>query len=281
VSRRVAEYAALAVVLSALVFCGWFRITGGHWERVESPSMGTTAPVGTLLWTRPVAPEDVEVGDIVSFQQPNRVDGPVYSHRIREVEADGTFRTRGDLSGDDQWVVLPSDLVGRVVWVWPGVGRLLQVAPVLLLGGVVTVGVIALARRRGRLPLAMLGASFTLSAAIVVYQPLIGAQLLSTEPAEDGGMRSTYVSTGLLPVEISTKGEQSVVLATGEHGSVDANEPVGGKLTVDIKPAVPLWFWVVLVGASFAPSLGSSLRFVGHEVPSRRAAVRPRHAATA
>jgi hypothetical protein len=254
------QLVALALVLVALALCVWFRATGGRWERVESPSMGTTAPVGTLLWTRPVATGELRVGDIVSFRQPDRVDGPVYSHRVREVEPDGSFRTRGDLSGDDQWLVTPDLVVGKVVWVVPAAGRLVQAAPVLVIGGLVTAGVVALVRRGRRLPLAMLGASFTLAAAIVVYQPLVGAQLLSTEPSDGGGMRSTYVSTGLFPVSVSTPGGDHVVLSAGEAGTVDATRPVEGRLTVDLGPAVPPWFWLALVALSFAPAVGGSVR---------------------
>ncbi len=45
----------------------WFA-TGGRWLIVETPSMGRSAPVGTLLWVEPV--HDLHVGDVISFHPP-------------------------------------------------------------------------------------------------------------------------------------------------------------------------------------------------------------------
>jgi hypothetical protein len=271
--RAPVQVAALAVVLVALVYCAWFRLSGGHWERVESPSMGTTAPVGTLLWVRPVAAHDLRVGDIVTFHEPGRATGRVFSHRVRDVLPDGSFLTRGDLSGDDQWTVAPTDLVGRAQWVWPGVGRLVQAAPVLLLGAVLTVGLVALLRRRGKLPAAILGGSLTLAAAIVVYQPLIGAEQLFAAPTADGGYEATYVATGLLPVRVSAPGESHVVLHPGEAGTVTATHVDSGRLTLDIKPDIPWEFWLILLAGTFVPALVSAAVGTVERSPGRRVAL--------
>ena len=215
--RLVLNGAALVVVLGALAYCTLFRLGGGHWERVETPSMGTTAPVGTLLWVTPVDADDLAVGDVVSFHKPGTTDGPVYSHRIAELHDDGTFGTAGDLSGPDIWTVQPTDVVGRVTHIWPGVGWLVAAAPVLVLGGVVTAGLILLVRRPAKLPLGLLGAALTLSAVLVVYEPLAGAQLLGVEQSGDRAT-ATYVSTGLLPIRVTAPDGSSTDLGPGEAG---------------------------------------------------------------
>jgi hypothetical protein len=162
--RLVLNGAGLFLVLASLAYCVVFRLGGGHWERVETPSMGTTAPVGTLLWVEHAEADDLHVGDVVSFHKPGGIDGTVYSHRITELHEDGTFSTAGDLSGPDAWTVQPTDVVGRVVHIWKGVGWLVQAVPVLLIGALVTGGLVLLVRRTGKVPVAIVGASLTLSA---------------------------------------------------------------------------------------------------------------------
>jgi len=255
----VLELAALGVVLAALASCALFRVTGGHWERVESPSMGTAAPVGTLLWVRPVTVEELRVGDVVTFHRPDVVDGPVYSHRVRGVLGDGTFETRGDLSGDDLWRVDGDDLVGRVVWTWPGVGRLVEAAPVLLAGGLLTAIVVALVRRSGKLPLAVVGAAFTLAAAMVVHQPLTAVEQLGpAAPVSEGATPTVrLVSTGLLPVRLASGVGEAVELGPGQAGVV-APVAEAGRLHLDLRPAVPTWVWVLIVVTCLAPALVST-----------------------
>jgi hypothetical protein len=253
--RRVAqalEVAALAVVLVAFTYCAWFRWSGGHWERVETPSMGTTAPVGTLVWLRPVDPDALRAGDIVSFHPPGRQD--VYTHRITAVHGDGTFSTAGDLSGPDAWTIPEGDVVGRAQWLWPGAGRAVEAAPILVLGGVLTWGV-ALLWRRQTASVVLVGAAATLAVAVVVFRPLTDAEQLAFVQVP-GGARATYVGTGLLPVRLVAPGEDSVVLHPGEAGSVVARRAEGRRLTVELEPDVPRWFWVVLVTLCFLPALG-------------------------
>lgn len=271
----VLELAALAVVLAALASCAVFRLTGGHWERVESPSMGTAAPVGTLLWVRPVAVEQLRVGDVVTFHRPDVADGPVYSHRVRALLADGTFETRGDLSGDDQWRVAGDDLVGRVVWVWPGVGRLVEATPVLVAGALLTAIVVSLVRRSGRLPLAVVGAAFTLAAAMVVHQPITAVEQLGpAEPAVAGaGPSVRLVSTGLLPVRLASAAGEAVELGPGQAGVVSPPADAG-RLRLDLSPAVPAWVWVLIVLGCLVPAVVSSWTGGPAAAPRSRARVR-------
>jgi hypothetical protein len=259
--RFVVHGAGLLVVLGALAYCLVFRLGGGHWERVETPSMGTTAPVGTLLWVEPAGAADLHVGDVVSFHKPGGTDGTVYSHRITELHEDGTFTTAGDLSGPDTWTVQPTDVVGRVVHIWKGVGWLVQAVPVLLIGGLVTAGLVLLVRRTGKVPVAIVGASLTLAAVLVVYQPLAGAELLGVDQ-NDGRATASYVNTGILPIRVTSPDHTSADIGPGESGSVTMHA-TGGTMKVDVHPHVPLWFWIALLALCFAPAAASAA--VGRE----------------
>ena len=64
-------------------------------------SMAPTMPEGTLAVIRPVNPDDIEVGDVITFRRGNDSDALV-THRVVEVLADedgsSEFRTKGDAS---------------------------------------------------------------------------------------------------------------------------------------------------------------------------------------
>ncbi|GAA2015825.1 signal peptidase I [Microbacterium ulmi] len=75
------------------------KVVGGVPLTVLSPSMQPTLPVGTLLIVRPVTPEELRIGDVVSFQ-PYPLDPTLVTHRVVGItqHQDGTFvfTTQGD-----------------------------------------------------------------------------------------------------------------------------------------------------------------------------------------
>ena len=261
--RRVAAWAGVAVLLALTVVLAGWRISGGTWVRVETPSMGTRAPVGTLLWVKPVEFKSLQRGDLITFTPPG-AHGVTYSHQVRSVNADGTISTQGRITAPDPWRLHADDVVGKAVLRWPGVGWLVLAAPVLLLGGaLVGLVVTRLRNREARMPMAVVGASLVIVTALVVYHPLTRADRLSFVP-DGSGARATYVSTGLLPVRLDAKGAEPVVLADGEVGSVLAKQPTGvaagHQFTVSVRPAVPFGWWVALICCCFVPGLAATLR---------------------
>ncbi|WP_367379197.1 S26 family signal peptidase [Subtercola boreus] len=94
---------AAAILLAVLLLAALvFFITGGRWFVVQTPSMGETAPVGTLILTTPTNGQ-VAVGDIITFRPPTS-PGEVYTHGIIAISADGAISTRGDINGaTDPW----------------------------------------------------------------------------------------------------------------------------------------------------------------------------------
>ena len=103
------------------------RLTGGAALNVLSGSMTPTFPVGSLLFVRPVTPEEVEVGDVITFQ--NGPDDPRFTtHRVVGIthdEGNATFTTKGDANkGADKDPVVAGALRGRAWFHVPFYGTL-------------------------------------------------------------------------------------------------------------------------------------------------------------
>jgi len=252
---RIAGWAACVVLVGFIVFCGIWRAEGGRWERVETPSMGTVAPVGTLLWVRPVRYDALRPGDFISFHPPGQ-PGVTYSHLVHARHADGSLTTKGVIPAPDPWRLHEGDVVGEVAMRWWGVGWLVSAAPVLVVGLLVIGGVRSMLRPSVRLPAAVVLVALLVSLALAIYRPLDSAASLGFRTVAAGGAEATYVGTGLLPVRVEAESGGQVVLAAGEVGRVHL--PVAdatGHFRVRVVPAIPWWFWVGLVGACFVPAL--------------------------
>ena len=161
-ARTTASLVLAVVVLGCIGVAAWWVLSGGRWYIVRTPSMGTAAPVGTLLWVEPTAAKDLHVGDVVTFRPPGL--GSTYSHRIYSITADGALHTKGDANaGPDTWTLRPSDVVGRVAARWWGIGWLIRATPVLAIGGLLLYALVRWATpARLRVSAAVVGVSFLL-----------------------------------------------------------------------------------------------------------------------
>jgi signal peptidase len=100
--RRVVSWvlglALLAGTSVALGVAVYPMVTGGSALAVLTGSMTPGLPVGGMVFTRPVDPTTLEVGDVITFQR--RTDAPeLVTHRIIAVDtASGSpvFTTQGD-----------------------------------------------------------------------------------------------------------------------------------------------------------------------------------------
>ncbi|WP_310963249.1 S24/S26 family peptidase [Nocardioides terrisoli] len=250
---RVASWVLLACVIAFIAFCLAWRLDGGRWERVETPSMGTVAPVGSLLWVKPVDFGSLRPGDFITFHPPG-AGQTTYSHRVHKINADGTLTTKGVIPAPDPWRLTASDVVGEVRMTWWGMGWLVAMAPVLLIGGLAVAGIRSLLGERWKLPATLVLGSLVLSIAFSIYRPFTNAQQLSFAPDQRGGATATYVGTGLLPIRLEAAGGASVVMNDGQLGTVHVtNADSDHKLRVGLKPAIPTWWWLGLVGICFLP----------------------------
>jgi signal peptidase I len=187
-----------AIVGAAAVLAGLVVASGMRFYTVMTPSMGQVAPVGTLVVTRPA--ESYVVGDIVTYERKDRS----YTHRIVTANADGTFITKGDLNGaPDALPVAQSQIVGRVVWIGPGLGWLWQALPWLALGGLVVYAVSLLRRfdRTWRWVLRFSG--WTLVFCLVAFwlRPWVSLSQLNWTPS-GSGVDMHVVNTGLFPLDV-------------------------------------------------------------------------------
>lgn len=253
---KIAGWIGIVIMLGFIVFCGVWRAQGGRWERVETPSMGTVAPVGTLLWVKPVAFADLKVGDFITFRPPGK--SGTFSHRVYSRNADGTISTKGVIPAPDPWRLTSSDIVGEVRMRWWGVGWIVAAAPILVIGLVLTVAVRSAVSRDWKLPVTVLLGSMAVTVAIVVYRPFINAEQLAFAPDSNGGARATYVGTGLLPIRLTAHDGPSVVMGDGEVGTVQVEKAdAQSRLQVGLEPAIPWWWWALLVLSCFGPALFS------------------------
>src|SRR5664279_5294756 len=129
------------ILLVVLVFVGLFG--GGYrFFVVQTPSMATTAPVGTLVGVHPEA--SYGIGDIISFERSDRS----YTHRIVAQTAQG-WVTKGDLNGaPDPLPVTNSQITGKVVFIGKYLGFLVDALPWILLGAAIVYAITLLPRVR-------------------------------------------------------------------------------------------------------------------------------------
>ncbi|MET1060115.1 MAG: signal peptidase I [Nocardioides sp.] len=125
---QVLAWLVIVVVLGVLAICVLVpRAGGGTPYTVLTSSMEPDFPPGTLVVVRPAAPEDVAVGDVITFQL---VSGrpEVATHRVIAITAspEGTpeFVTQGDANPNpDDEVVVPAQLKGELWYAVPELGR--------------------------------------------------------------------------------------------------------------------------------------------------------------
>ena len=248
----------MLTVLGLLAVVAVWLLHGGRLYVVESPSMGTRAPVGSLVVVSPATVSEVHVGDVVTVRPGGR--DAVWTHQVRAIHPDGTLSTRGRISGPDPWRIGEDQLIGRSRVV-RGLGWLVKAGPLLLVSGLLLGLAVRRVPRRLRLPLGIIGATAALSAAVVVYQPLQGADQLRLA-AQDGGAVGSWVNTGLLPLRLAPlSGEPSQLIDSGEVADFRFEHPsAGGRYGVRFSPQVPWQMWAGIVAACLLPATLETVR---------------------
>lgn len=255
--HRAVTAAAVSALLACLVLvvvgAGW-RLTGGSWAVIATPSMGRAAPVGTLILTRAAQLQELHVGDVVSYRPPNARQS-IYTHRVVAKLDDGTLRVQGDINGaPDPFPVGQTDLVGKVVARWHGIGWLVRALPTLLLSLVLLV--VATGRyvpARWRSSARVLGTCLLFALTSLLLRPFVHPILMAvTETAE--GQQASVVSGGVLPIRVLGSDGGHVDLLPGETGVVRvAAEQAGGALMVNGTPNLHGWWWVAWFAVSLLP----------------------------
>lgn len=114
-----------AAVVTAAVLVP--RLSGATPYTILTGSMRPDFPPGTLVVIRPVAPEDVRVGMVVTYQLRSG-EAAVVTHRVVQVgtnlEGETRFQTQGDANPvpDEAWV-RPEQVRGQLWYAVPHLGR--------------------------------------------------------------------------------------------------------------------------------------------------------------
>lgn len=110
----------LIVILAILL--GGVRLVGLRPFAVLSGSMEPTYHVGSLIYVKPCGPEDVQVGDPITFVLDENLT--VATHRVIDIDPDGEhFYTKGDANdAADGAPVYYKNLIGRPVFTIPYLG---------------------------------------------------------------------------------------------------------------------------------------------------------------
>ena len=173
--RLVVAWTFILAVVAVLVVAVLIpRVAGATPYTILTGSMQPNYPPGTLVVDKPVAAEDVQVGDIVTYQLRSG-EPTVVTHRVIGIGAaengDPKFVFQGDANNTpDADTVRPEQIRGRLWYAVPYVGRLntlisgnqRQLAVYGVAGGLaVYAGVmfagVARDRRRRRRPAATVG----------------------------------------------------------------------------------------------------------------------------
>jgi signal peptidase I len=250
--------AACAVGLVVLLAYGW--IAGWRVHEMTTPSMGTAAPVGSVVISRPASIADVRVGEIVVFHPPGRRD-TTFAHRIVAITAGpggGGIRTKGDINPTpDAWVLHDADLIGRVTVTVPDLGFLVEALPLLLLGTFVillaTGGMRVVWRGAARIA----GGCLLVAFLLVYFRPLERAVLIEQHIA-DGRGTAVVVPTGVLPIRVAAVGGSHTTIDPGQLGVVHISHLVrNGAFRISTSLHLTGWWWATL--AVFAVPLAIGL----------------------
>lgn len=116
----------IALLIVALILFGVPRLFGIRTFSVQSESMSPQYNVGDLLYVRPVEPEDLKVGDAITFVI--NEEGQVATHRIVAIDEENNMvYTKGDANEFmDENPVLFENIVGRVQFDLPHFGNILH-----------------------------------------------------------------------------------------------------------------------------------------------------------
>jgi signal peptidase len=149
-------WAVLAFVLALLLAAALPLAFGARSMVVRSGSMTPTIRTGDVVVVRPIAPTEAKIGDIVTFDAPDR-SGRLLVHRVRAISRRGdqvAVVTQGDANTTrEHWKVAADGTIGSVVyrvpavgfaisWIGTPIGRIgLIIVPALLLAASLLAGI--------------------------------------------------------------------------------------------------------------------------------------------
>jgi signal peptidase len=117
--KKIAWYTVFSLVVMLMVVAVFIYIAphiGWYVSAVVSGSMEPALETGSLVVTRPVDPEEIKVGDIITFN-PVSLGERMMTHRVIDIRKNSpvVFQTQGDNCGmPDPFSVPAENLVGKI-----------------------------------------------------------------------------------------------------------------------------------------------------------------------
>lgn len=114
----------LLLIIAVCVPLAFPRYAGYEVYEVVSGSMEPEIPVGSVVYVKYVVPDDIAEEEVIAFQS----NSSVIVHRvIQNKVVEGEFITKGDANAAEDLRAVPySDLIGRVEYHFPVIGRLMS-----------------------------------------------------------------------------------------------------------------------------------------------------------
>lgn len=214
-------------------------LVGYRYFSVVSPSMGETAPVGTLVVTLPK--DQYSVNDIVSFHRGSRI----YTHRIIETDKDGNYITKGDLNDTTDALSLKHDqIIGSSVFMGKYLGWVWQGLPLLAIGFTLAylLSLLKKVKDPWRWPVRIIGFTLTIVIVTIILNPWLRVDLLHYNASPNGGVDMRVVNTGVFPIRDDNGGR----FYAGQVAQVHTDE-VDFKGRFIYIPRPSLGFWGVIL----------------------------------
>ncbi len=131
----------ICVILIPILIVNITLIVKSYTNKDEVPKIGGYCPLivltgsmepqikdGDLIIVRQIDGEDVEVGDVIAFFDPESTSNSVLTHRVMEVLSENgslSFRTKGDANNTEDRIAVSADkLVGIYKTRIPGAGNI-------------------------------------------------------------------------------------------------------------------------------------------------------------
>lgn len=142
--RKVIEYTGIFLVIVIILAAAFVYMAPHFGWRVDAVASGSMEPslnVGSLVVTLPVGPEEIAVGDIITFKA--TAGNVPLTHRVIGITRNSplSFETMGDANlSPDPFIVPESRVIGKTVLHIPNAGyvtEFLKTPPGFFLGLVV------------------------------------------------------------------------------------------------------------------------------------------------
>jgi signal peptidase len=117
--KKIAWYTVFSLVVLLMVVAVFIYVAphiGWYVSAVVSGSMEPALKTGSLVVTCPADPEEIEVGDIITFN-PVSVGEHMITHRVIDIQKNSPvyFQTQGDNCGmPDPFTIPAGNLVGKI-----------------------------------------------------------------------------------------------------------------------------------------------------------------------